>query len=135
MNQSSAGSKDSQWIAVPTARWIKRRYKPGYGNACPSQLWLWPSDGRSLLLDFSIGSLPTATSLEIHSAICGNRAAGNPQQTKLRVGLGIERGEAGGEIFREPAGAEGADPGEAVHGVQAYEQRFRAAHRQSGDGP
>jgi len=45
--------------------------------------------------------------------------ASDPKQAQLRIGLGVERREGGIEVIAEPAGAEGANPREAVQGVKA----------------
>ena len=62
------------------------------------------------------------------------RAAGDPQQPQPVVGLGVETGERGLVFLGQAAGAEGADPGEAIERVEPHEQRLGAAHREAGDG-
>src|SRR5262245_51648887 len=62
------------------------------------------------------------------------RAAGNPEKAQLLIGFRVERREDRVEILTYPAGAEGADPSEALEGVEPDIKRFGAAHGQTGDG-
>jgi len=61
-------------------------------------------------------------------------AAGDPEQFDLLAGVGVECGEFLVEFGTEAAGAEGANPGELVERVEAGEERFCAAHGETGDG-
>src|SRR5262249_42474068 len=79
--------------------------------------------GREPLLQLAV---------RVDEAILG--AAGDPEQAQLLVRAGTELGKNGIELLAQAAGTEGADPGEAVQGVQADEERFGAAHREAGDG-
>ena len=61
-------------------------------------------------------------------------AAGDPEQFDLLAGVGVECGEFLVEFRTEAAGAKGANPGELVERVEAGEERFCAAHGETGDG-
>ena len=60
-------------------------------------------------------------------------AAGDPEQMELLIGFGVERGKFFVEFGRDAAGAESANPGKFIQSIQAGEQRFRAAHGETGD--
>ena len=70
--------------------------------------------------------------IDVDEVVVG--AAGNPEQAELPGGFGVERGEFLVEFFGDAAGAEGADPGKLIEGVQASQQGFGAAHGEAGDG-
>src|SRR2546426_11545692 len=61
------------------------------------------------------------------------RAAGDPKQAQLGVGLRVEGRELRVEVLCETARAESADPREVVERVQAGQERLGAAHRESRD--
>src|SRR5579872_1392045 len=61
-------------------------------------------------------------------------AAGDPKQTNLGVGFGVEIGKGLIEILSGTAGAEGADPGKAIQVIEPDVEGLRSAHRKPGDG-